>query len=174
MKSDIFMNDFERTDWADAHYSVIGRALAFASRFEGLCKALNVLIGIKENRGILDSEEEVANYVNNLHKRRLIQHLTSIARDDRELEIILNKGRLARNEIAHDIASGLDRCIDILEKKYIDDLMARLRSLIIDLADADRAVSFISSVVTNEPLPTRDFLTEYPHLIEQWVMERDK
>ncbi|NJD55692.1 MAG: hypothetical protein FIA94_04710 [Nitrospirae bacterium] len=174
MKPDIFMHDFERTDWADAHYSVIGRALTFASRFEGLCKALNVLIGIKENRGILDSEEEVANFVNNLHKQRLIQHVTSIARDDSELQMILNKGRLARNEIAHEIASGLDRCIDLLEKKYIEDLIKRLRALIIDLAEADRVVSFIISVVTNEPLPTRDFLTEYPHYVEQWVMERDK
>ncbi len=173
MKPDTFMNDFERTDWADAHYSVIGRALTFALRFEGLCKALNVLIGIKENRGILDSEEEVAKFVNNLHNRRLIQHVISIARDDSELQIILNKGRLARNEIAHDIASGLDRCIDILEKKHIEDLMDRLRSLIIDLANADQAVSLITSIVTNEPLPPRDFLTEYPHFIEQWVMERE-
>jgi hypothetical protein len=49
--------------------------------------------------------------------------------------------------------------------------MDRLRGLIIDLAEADRAISLITSVVTNEHLPTPGFLEKYPHLIEKWVME---
>jgi len=52
MEPEIFMHDFERTAWADAYYSVIGRALTFATRFESLCRTLNVLFGIKGNKTI--------------------------------------------------------------------------------------------------------------------------
>ena len=171
---DIFMNDFERTNWADAHYSVVGRALTFATRFERLCRALHVYIGLKENKGFLESEEEVIKLVNRLHKLRLVDHVTAIARDESELKNILDKARLARNEIAHDITIGLDRCIDTLPSKHINYLMDRLRELIIELAAADRVVSVITTVVTHEPLPTNEFLTNYPHLIEKWVMETDE
>lgn len=54
MKPDIFMDDFERTVWADAHYAAIGRALTFATRLEAGCKALNTILSLKKNRGTLD------------------------------------------------------------------------------------------------------------------------
>ena len=168
------MDDFERTAWVDAHYSVVGRALTFATRFEGLCRALHVHIDLKKNKGILESEEEVIELVKRLNKLQLVQYVTTIARDKSELKTILDKGRLARNEIAHDITIGLDRSIDILQSKKINNLMERLRELIIQIAEADRALSFIISVVTHEPLPANDFLTKYPQLIEEWVMEVDE
>jgi len=92
------MNDFERTVWADAHYSIVGRALTFATRFEGLCRALHLYIGLKENKGILESEEEVIKLVNSLNKLKLVQHVTAIARNESELKKILDKGRLARKD----------------------------------------------------------------------------
>ena len=171
MKPETFMNDFERTAWGDAHYSVIGRALTFATRFECLCRSLNILLGVKENKSILDSEEEIIEFVDRLYKLRLVQHISSIAGDENQLKNILDKGRRARNEIAHETTIGLDHCIDTLPNKHIDNLMDGLRGLIIDLAEADRAISLITSVVTNEHLPTPGFLEKYPHLIEKWVME---
>jgi len=166
------MNEFERTDWADSNYSIIGRALTIASRFEAICKALNTLIGLKENRDILDSEEEISKFVTSLKKPQLIHHVTAISQDQNELQRILNKGRLARNQIAHEITIGLDRSIDTLEEKDIESLMNRLRGHIIDLAEADRSISLITSIVSNESLPSSDFLKEYPQLIEKWVMEK--
>jgi hypothetical protein len=174
MKPEIFMDDFERTVWGDAYYSVIGRALTFATRFDSSCRELNVLLGVKQNIYILESKEEIIKLVNRLHKLRLVQHISSIAGDENELKKILDKGRCGRNEIAHDLTRGLDRCIDTLPNKHINNLMDRLRNLIIELAEADRAVSLITSILTHEPLPSPEFLTKYPSLIEKWVMEKDE
>lgn len=171
MKPEIFMCDFERTVRADAYYSVIGRALTFATRFDSLCRALNVLLGIKQKKYSLGSKEEVIKLVNRLHKLRLIQHISSIAGNKNELKRILDKGRCVRNEIAHDLTRGLDRCIDTLPDKHINNLMDRLRILIIELAEADKAVSFITSILTHESLPSPEFLTKYPSLIKKWVMD---
>jgi len=169
MKPDIFMNEFERTKWADAHYAAIGRALTFATRFEALCKTLNIMLGVKENRSVLESEDDIRAFVDRLHKRRLAQHISSIVGNENELKDILEKARLARNEIAHDLALGLDRSIDSLPESAVQHLMERLKELVKTLAEADRIVSLISSVLTNEHLPVPEFLKNYPRLVEQWV-----
>jgi hypothetical protein len=173
MIPDIFMNDFERTIWGDEHYSVIGRALTVATRFESLCRALNTLLKIRGNNNILDSEIEVTKFAKRLYKIKLSDHISSIAGKEEDLKSILEKGRLARNEIAHEITNGLACCLDTLPSEHIKCIMSRLHALIIDLAEADRAVSLIISVLTLETLPTNEFLTNYPHLIAKWVEDID-
>lgn len=84
---------------------------------------------------------------------------------------ILNRARIARNEIAHELTLGLDRNIDSIPGSYIQNLMERLKELIKSLAEADRIISVISSVVTHEHLPNRKFLEEYPQFIEKWVTD---
>jgi len=168
------MANFERTAWSDAHYSVIGRALTLATRFEALCRSLHVYIGLKEYKGILESEEEVIKLVTNLGRLKLVQHIRAIVRDEGELKSILDKGRLARNEIAHKLTIGLDHLIDTLPDNHINELMERLRKLVSELAEADRAISFIISVVSHESLPTDQFLSNYLKMIENWVMDVDE
>jgi len=169
MKPEIFMDDFERTAWGDAVYSMLGRALTISTRFESLCRTLNVLLSVKENVNILDSEEDVEELVSKMWKLKLAKHISSIATES-ALKVVLDKGRSARNEIAHQLALGLDRCIDTLPSGDIDYLIYRLRELIKDLGEADRVVSLVASVVTNEHMPSPDFLKKYPALIEKWVM----
>ena len=43
----IFIDYFDRSDAADVHYAAMGRALWLGSRFEGACKALAIILGIK-------------------------------------------------------------------------------------------------------------------------------
>ena len=44
----VFDFDIARTEFSDAAYGAVGRALAFATRFETNCRALAVLIGVRE------------------------------------------------------------------------------------------------------------------------------
>jgi len=164
MKPDIFMDDFERTMCGNAHYSAIGRALTIATRFESLCKVLNTMLGVKEDRNVLESEEDVQRFVTRFYNQRLAKHITSIAAGEDQFRTLLDKARLARNEIAHDITLGLDRMID-----NDPELIERLRILIDDLAKADRTLSFILSILTNEHLPVPEFLEKYPMLVQEWV-----
>ena len=39
--------DIARTEFSDAAYAAIGRALTFATRFEANCRALAALIGVQ-------------------------------------------------------------------------------------------------------------------------------
>jgi hypothetical protein len=170
MKPDIFMDDFERTVWADAHYAAIGRALTFATRFEALCKTLNAMLSVK-SKNFLDSEDDIRDFVEHIYKCSLAQHITSIAGNENTLSLILNNARIARNEIAHEFTLGLDRSIDSIPEPYVQKLMERLKELAKSLAEADRIISLILSVVTHEYIPNREFLEDYPQLIEKWVTD---
>lgn len=169
MKPDIFMDDFERTEWGDAHFAAIGRALVFATRFESLCKSLNVILGVKENRSVLESEDETQSFVNRIHKRCLAEQISSIVGKIEDLKDILDKARRARNEIVHKLTLGLDRCIDSLLETDVKYLMERLQELVVILAEADRIISFISSLETNEHIPSPEFLKNYPEKVREWV-----
>jgi hypothetical protein len=48
MKPDIFMDDFERTEWGDSIYSAIGRLLTLATHFESSCRGLVGILQLKK------------------------------------------------------------------------------------------------------------------------------
>jgi hypothetical protein len=55
----LFDFDTTRSEFSDAAYAAIGRALAFATRFEANCRALAARIGVREAmkaRGASDGE----------------------------------------------------------------------------------------------------------------------
>jgi len=168
------MDDFERTAWGDAYYAAIGRVLTFATRFEAHCRTLNTILGFKKNRGILDSINGIHAFVKRLHKVKLAKHISSIAANDKELKDILDKARSGRNEIAHELTLGLDRCIDRYSETYIKKLVKRLQQVIRSLALADRIVSLTLSIETNECVPNEGFLAEYPELVEKWATEMEE
>ena len=43
----------ERTQFSDEAYGVLGRALSFATEFEGNCRALSLLIGLSHQPDIM-------------------------------------------------------------------------------------------------------------------------
>src|SRR4030095_12717372 len=80
--------DFEtaRTEFSDVAYAAIGRALAFATRFEANCRALAALIGLREAMKTLGAPEGES--VDDLFERltqeywqvrRLRHHETTVA-----------------------------------------------------------------------------------------------
>ena len=169
MKPEIFMDEFERTEWADTHYAAIGRVLTFASRFEAVSKTLSALVGIKSDRSLLDSEERLKAFVNHLRKMPLAKHLSALNLEEESVTTILNEARKARNEIAHEIALGLDRCLDSLPEESMKQLLDSLRTLSTRLAEGDRIVSYLVSVATNEEIPNAAFLKNYPKTVAEWV-----
>src|SRR5262245_16998601 len=98
--------DIARTEFSDAAYAAIGRALTFATRFEANCRALAALIGVREAmkaRGTLDGES-VDDLFERLTQeywqvRRLRHHETAVALYEKlpqDLRAVLRTGRQAR------------------------------------------------------------------------------
>jgi len=169
MEPSIFMSDFVRTEWSDGHFGMLGRALVIATRFEASVRSLAVLVDLKAAPEALESEELIDRLIEAAWERRLFKDLKHLGLDKDEVGDTLKAARLARNEVAHEITLGLDRCLDLLPTAAVIDLGRDVRALVQALAKGDRTVCALLTVVTNDHRPSREFLQSYPDRIEQWV-----
>ena len=168
MKPDIFMDDFERTEWGDSIYSAIGRALTLATHFESSCRGLVGILQLKTTpHEILESPTGIEEFSAELYRRSLGRNISTLVPTQDDFRLLLDKARDARNEIAHEIALGIEDQ-EGLERNE-DFLLRRIRELSLILAEADRAVCFALTVVTHDHMPNNNFLKEYPEKIARWV-----
>ena len=181
MNDFLFDFDIDRTEFSDAAYAAVGRALAFAARFEANCRALAALIGVREAmKGRSASEgETVEDLFDRLTQeywqvRRLRHHETAIVsryKLPKDIRGSLRVGRAARNEIAHEVTLGIAAEIEIEEGR--NRLLESLRNIVAKLADADRIVCVLMHLYTQEPLPTVAAFEEFPKRVIKWVCDID-
>jgi hypothetical protein len=170
MKPDIFMDDFERTEWGDSIYSAIGRVLTLATHFESSCHGLVGILQLKTSpHEILESPTGIKELSDELYLRSLGRNISIFAPAQDDFRHLLDKARDARNEIAHEIALGMEDQ-EGLERNE-EFFLGRVRELSLTLAEADRAVCFALTVLTHDHMPNNDFLKKYPERIAQWVCE---
>jgi hypothetical protein len=105
-----------------------------------------------------------------IDKRPLAQHLGAHGMSEAEFFPVLDSGRLARNYLAHEAAKGLDRNIDLIGESFLSGLRDEIARKVRNVATADRLICLMLSVVTNEHIPTREFLEIYPTHVVHWVI----
>ena len=163
----------ERTEFTDDGYGVLGRALAVATEYEGNCRALASVLGLKSQPRLLDYEEIFREFCNSVWRKFLKANIETIIDilNIREEEVIskLHIGREARNYVAHESAVGAPRILEVdsERKLLIEDLSKKVR----ELAEANLIVNVISQLVTHEPIPTVNYLRAYPDKVVEWVCE---
>lgn len=122
-------------------------------------------------REIFESEELMKEFLKKLHDRPLKKHISQFALSEDDFRCLMDKARYARNEIAHEIPVGIrDQSGLNHNEQYF---LKRIRELSMILAEADRAVCFALTEITNEHMPNNDFLKNYPHRVVKWVCEQD-
>jgi len=168
------MDDFERTEYSDGYYGVLGRALVVATRFEHNARALAALVGMKADPDILASERRLQKFMDTIDKQPLAQHLKANGMAEAEFFPVLDSGRLARNHLAHEAAKGLDQNIDLAGESFISGIVDEIAEKVRSVAEADRLICLMLSLVTNEHLPSKQFLEAYPGRLVHWVVEQEE
>jgi hypothetical protein len=168
----MFIDDFERTEWGDGIYSILGRALSLAAHFESSCRSLAGILHLRVGpREVFESEELMKEFLKKLHDRPLKKYISQFAPSEDDFRCLMDKARYARNEIAHEIPVGMyDQSGLNHNEQYF---LKRIRELSMILAEADRAVCFVLTEITNEHMPNNDFLKNYPDRVVKWVCEQD-
>lgn len=174
MGPDVFMNDFSRTEWSDGYFGMLGRALVFATRFEASVRSLSTLLDLRGSPDALDSQQRMEELLDAARKKGLAKHIKRVGLDEGEFSETLRIAREARNEVAHDLGLGLDRCLDLLPAPDMEKVEERLRELSLFLARGDWIACMLISILTEEHRPTGNYLNEYPERVANWVCERLK
>ena len=167
----------ERTEFSDAVYSMSGRALAVASRFEATCRALAILLGIRHQSSSpgsfsLTQPEDLDLLIAEITKRRLFRQIESVVLQlnlPDEASRLFHAARDDRNFVAHELAMGIEGSLrsDHQVSELKSDLAVRVRRL----ALADLAICLLMLIETREALPTLQFISGYADSVTKWVCD---
>jgi hypothetical protein len=93
MTQAIFIDDFERTEWGDGIYSILGRALSLAAHFESSCRSLAWILHLRVGpREIFESEELMKEFLKKLYDRPLKKHISQFAASQDDFRRLMDKG----------------------------------------------------------------------------------
>jgi hypothetical protein len=110
-------------------------------------------------------------FLEKLYERPLKKHISQFAPSEDDFRHPMDKARFARNEIAHEIPLGMH---DQSGLNHTEEyFLKRIRELSMILAEADRAVCFAVTDLTNEPMPNNDFLKNYADRVVKWICKQD-
>jgi hypothetical protein len=165
----------ERTEFSDANYAALGRALAYATSFESICRALSSLRDIRQrvidmNLSVDTSDDAFAAAVADVWDQRLRQHVRRILEYSEfpsDVAATVKKAKAARNEIAHELALGIAHTVETDSGR--SEFLAALSELVRNIAEGYIIVEITSLLETHEPVPTQQFLAKYPSRMVEWV-----
>jgi len=168
-----FLDCPERTEFSDECYGALGRALHVAQNFEANCKSVALLLGIKtavvkgELRALDDPQ--FGDFVDSLRRKSLGRHIAKLRQCgiSDEFYQTLDSARKARNTIAHEIALGIEHRVEDREGKR--KMLADLGALVRPMAEGDKLIGCLGQLLTNEPVPTAQYLARYPDEVVEWV-----
>lgn len=171
MSSDIFFDDFERTENTDELHAILGRALIVATKFDSNCKtaALHIqLIDSASSREINDLSLLLERLVEKYKNQTLSSSIKALKLP--EASVLLADAKDARNAVAHDLAKGLAGCLDtkLNEEVFVNEVA----ELMFDIAHGDIVISQILGTLNDEPSLRPEFIETYVQKVVQWVVER--
>lgn len=168
----IFIEDFERTENSDEIFGVIGRALVIATRFDSMCKTLACAIDLKFPALFGEiSDNDFDSLVDKALKKSstLDKSINNLGLPS-DLSVILHDARKARNAIAHDLAVGLEGCVDTKVDEHI--FLCEVSEYMFDLAHGDVFISILINQFNGEETILSELMPAYKDKIISWVIEK--
>jgi hypothetical protein len=175
-----FIDPKQMDDIDSGLFITFGRALYVAQHFEANCRALATLLDVRDAHRygkISPSNEDpdFNKFVDKLCKRLLAQNIGRLVNQYMPHELkdflfpILDEARKARNYIAHNLTSGFETLA--FETEIQEGLVKEVHKLVTKIAEADKHICCIMQAVTNEPIPSSEYLKRYQEKIASWVCE---
>lgn len=163
-----FIDDFERTEHSDALYSILGRSLAIATRFDAMCKAAALHVQF-EKSDLSDQKQRSELFGKVAQKFRSLNLSIKNLGLPKEVAVLLEDANLARNSVAHDLAKGMTGCLDTTIDQAT--FVREVSDLIFEIAYGDVVISQIIAGLNDEQLPNNEFLSTYVRRVVRWVVE---
>jgi hypothetical protein len=160
----------ERTRSVDDGYSILGRALAYATEYECNSRVLASLLKIKIKPALLDDDKILAKFSEAIWKKRLSTQISTMKEKLKVQESILkclHAGRAGRNYIIHEAAIGAQGRFE--KKGNRDGFFKELSKQVHNIAKANILVLIYVQLIANEPIPNAHHLKTYPDRITDWV-----
>lgn len=170
MSPSIFIEELQSTENTDELHSIIGRALIIATRFDSMCKAAALHMGMTREPFPLFDEAGRSFFLKYFTEKypTLSSSIRYLGLPE-DIHAALKNANMARNFVAHEAALGLTQQSIFYDEEV---LIQELHSRISEIAYGDLLISCVVSVLSNMPLPNEIFLSSYVEKITNWVLQR--
>jgi len=168
-------NYFERTEFSDDIYSIFGRALTTATRFDSSCKTLARLPLVKVSlmtKHALSNNEYDPVIENIINKYKNLNRAIDSLGFNGDIKDILTDAREARNELMHEGTLGVEMGFDFMEDEELSSHLESIEILVRKIIKGDALVSVLLSVQNKEPISDYPFSEGYENSYSNWVMQR--
>jgi len=152
------------------YFTVLGRALYVSQHLEMNCRA--IVVNMEARRQVIKGgsmslgDGSFAETVSKLWRQTLGQHVRCLSDTwptGFDMGAKFDAAVAARNEIAHEVATGLE-----FEEAF-DARIARIKDLVRPIAAADKVASALIHVLNKDPLPVAGYLSTYEDRVVEWV-----
>jgi len=129
-------------------------------------------VSIKSTPPILESESSLTQFLTEFERKNLSSHVAAISELLNvavEPHPVLNKARLARNNIAHESMRGFEDWSDW--PGAFGSALCDLRCWTRQVGEGLQLVSLLAALFTNEPVLAPSVLIDLPDQYERWVFE---
>ena len=153
---------------------LLGRALYIASEFEGDCRSLAFVLKVREPQSEEQSDDQFFQALSKAVLGRLVdlnKHIARRAKLKQSYAEMLHAARDARNYIAHEATSDLERLIKLPDG--FAQWQSILASKLEDVAFGQIIVAVLLSRNSAEATPTHAGIDSYPKKVASWVFESD-
>ena len=164
---DTFRRPAELTMFANNIYCKFGKLVTLATAFEDDCRVLAAHVGIKNNRTILNSEEELQAFCEQLEKTPLYKNIKTAFPKNSFLFTELNPAREKRNLIAHEMSKSFFSDVDT--NPFIKSLETEIPACALALATALNTTECLLFFMNNKELPPNRHSEVYIKKITSWV-----
>lgn len=166
----------ESTEFSDNCFSIIGKAIFYATFFESNFVSFTKIEELKINCLTSDKPdfeiifEKINKRTLNVHidhfiKLHKIEYIKEILENLKE---ILHDARKSRNFIAHDICKGIEYIIETDEGQ--NKIIQQIKEEIYKIAKADVIICYLIQIFNKEIIPDSSIIETYPNNVLNWVL----
>lgn len=162
--------NFERTEFSDENYSIVGRALTIATKFEKEVQAIANFLKLKADPLVLFDDKGFAEFIEKLERHHNnLKNTIDQLKFDTPLNDLLTTAKNSRNFIAHDLTIGLEITseTDIGRQGIINDLKQHIGNI----AEAEKFLLTVFCIINKEQLPNKGYFDSFGQKITDWVIK---
>jgi len=160
--------NFELTEFSIENYSIIGRALTIAIKFESEIKAISIFKELKSNPELLTNEKEYKKLIKRIKKFISLHNRIKELNLREDIEKILVKAKESRNYIVHESNLNFENISESEDgrKAIIRDYKEHIKNI----SEAEKLLLALQCILTNEALPNNEYWQNFSNKIVDWVV----
>ena len=173
--NDQLFNSFDRTEYSDEIFSIIGRALTTATRFDSTCKTLARIplykISLFTKHELSSNEyDQIIKKISNNYKN-LNRAIKSLKLNE-NIETVLTSARESRNELIHETTLGIGEGFDNMDNVDLSNYLNQVKKLAHQIIKGYVLISYIISMHNKDSAAEYLLSESYENKYLNWVMER--